>query len=92
MSLEASLERRVCADLAFQGISTVKVGLDGWPDRLVLLGYGRHIWFEFKTVSGRLRPAQVNRKRLLEQDGDRVYVIRSSADAQRALEEGVRAV
>lgn len=90
--LEASLEAKVCADLAFQGFITVKVGLEGWPDRLVLLGNGRHTWFEFKSDVGRLRPSQINRTRQLEKEGDSVYVIRSEAEAKRALEEAIRAL
>jgi hypothetical protein len=89
VSLESSLERKVCADLAFQGFSTVKVGFDGWPDRLVLLGKGRHVWFEFKTKKGILRASQRVRIRQLERDGELVYVIRSEQEAVRAIAEAV---
>lgn len=91
-SLEKSLERKVIADLAFQGFLTIKVGFDGWPDRLVLLGSGRHIWFEFKTVEGKLRPSQLNRIKQLEEEGDLVYVIRAEEDAESAIAEAVNAI
>ena len=88
-SLERTLEARVCANLAFQKFTTVKMGFDGWPDRLILLGRGRHCWFEFKTKEGKLRSSQKNRHRQLEEEGELVYVIRSESEATRALEEAV---
>ena len=89
---EKALEKRVVGDLALQGFLTVKVGFDGWPDRLILLGNGSHVWFEFKTDVGRLRPQQINRIAMLEKEGDRVYVIRSEQEANAAVEEAVRAL
>ena len=58
---EKAIESSVCAWLAYQGYIPLKVGLEGWPDRCVILGSGRHVWMEFKTPEGKLRPQQVNR-------------------------------
>lgn len=91
-SLEKSLEKKVIADLAFQGFLTVKVGFEGYPDRLVLLGRGRHVWFEFKAEHGRLRPQQINRIAQLEREGDAVYIIRTEREASQAVKDAVGAI
>lgn len=50
-------------------------GMDGMPDRIILLP-GRHVAFaEVKAPGRHLRPLQVRRKRQLESLGFRVYVI-----------------
>ena len=92
MKQEKNLERAVVADLAFQGFLTLKVGFDGWPDRLVLLGNGRHIWLELKASEGKLRPQQKVRIAQLEQEGCRVYIIRSTSDLKAALADAVSAL
>jgi hypothetical protein len=89
VKLEKNLERQIVADLAFMGFLTVKVGFDGWPDRLVLLGNGRHIWLELKTGSS-LRPQQKVRIAQLEKEGCRVFIIRSASDLREALADAVR--
>jgi hypothetical protein len=81
-ALEASVEKFAVeeAHRRWGRDSAEKWGLNGWPDRQILPGGGRHFWLELKTHSGRLRKAQVIRKRLLEAKGDRVYVPRSRDD------------
>lgn len=50
-------------------------GMDGMPDRLILLP-GAHIAFsELKAPGMRLRPMQLRRKHQLEALGFRVYVV-----------------
>ena len=58
-------------------------GLDGVPDRLVLLPGGRIAFIEFKT----LRPLQVRRKRQLEALGFSVYCIDSPEQIGGILSE-----
>ncbi len=53
----------------------VSPGLDGVPDRLILLPGGHMAFAEVKVPGMRLRPLQVKRKRQLESLGFRVYVI-----------------
>ena len=53
----------------------VSPGLDGVPDRLVLLPGGKIAFVEVKAPGKLLRPLQVKRKRQLEELGFRVYVI-----------------
>lgn len=85
MALEASIEKFAVeeAHRRWGPESAVKWGGDGWPDRQILIGGGRHFWLELKTETGRLRKAQEIRKRLLEAKGDRVYVPRSREDIRR---------
>lgn len=53
----------------------VSPGLDGVPDRLVLLPGGRIAFIELKAQGKTLRPLQVRRKRQLEALGFSVYRI-----------------
>ena len=50
-------------------------GMDGMPDRLILLPGGRAAFAELKAPGLRPRPLQLRRKRQLETLGFRVYVI-----------------
>lgn len=53
----------------------VSPGLDGVPDRLVLLPGGRIAFIELKAEGKTLRPLQVRRKKQLETLGFSVYCI-----------------
>ena len=53
----------------------VSPGLDGVPDRLVLLPKGKLAFIELKAEGKELRPLQVRRKRQLEKLGFSVYCI-----------------
>ena len=55
----------------------VSPGLDGVPDRLVLLPGGKIAFIELKAPGKKLRPLQVRRKRQLEALGFSVYCIDS---------------
>ena len=55
----------------------VSPGLDGVPDRIVLMPGGRIAFAELKAPGKKPRPLQVKRKRQLESLGFRVYVIDS---------------
>lgn len=84
MPLESYIEREACRRIQLllkNPDATPKHGKDGWPDRQVLLGRGIHFWFEFKQEKGRLRAAQVERRRRLEAQGDLVYAPRSVEEA-----------
>jgi|KBSSwiStaDraftv2_1062776.scaffolds.fasta_scaffold00502_41 VRR-NUC domain. len=82
---EKAIESSVCAWLAYQGYIPLKVGLEGWPDRCVILGAGRHVWMEFKTPEGKLRPQQVNRIAKLHEIGEVIYVVTSLEEAQHFI-------
>lgn len=53
----------------------VSPGLDGVPDRLVLLPGGKMAFIELKAENRKMRPLQVKRKRQLEALGFLVYCI-----------------
>lgn len=55
----------------------ISPGLDGVPDRLVLLPGGKLAFIELKAPGKELRPLQVRRKRQLEALGFLVYCIDS---------------
>lgn len=54
-------------------------GMDGMPDRLVLLPVGRTAFVEVKAPGKKPRPLQLSRHRLLRRLGFRVYVLDDSA-------------
>lgn len=53
----------------------VSPGLDGVPDRLVLLPGGKFAFIELKAPGEKMRPLQVRRKKQLEALGFSVYCI-----------------
>lgn len=53
----------------------VSPGLDGVPDRIVLLPMGRIAFVELKAPGRKMRPLQVRRKRQLEALGFLVYCV-----------------
>ena len=53
----------------------VSPGLDGVPDRLILLPGGKIAFIELKAENRKMRPLQVRRKRQLEALGFSVYCI-----------------
>ena len=72
--IEQRLSQRVkqLGGVAFKFVSP---GMDGMPDRLILLPGGRAAFAELKALGLRPRPLQLRRKRQLETLGFRVYVI-----------------
>ena len=65
----------------------VSPGLDGVPDRLILLPGGRMVFAETKAPGKPLRPRQRRRKRQLEALGFRVYVIDNTEQIGGVLDE-----
>ena len=62
-------------------------GLDGLPDRLVLLPGGNMVFIEVKAPGETMRPLQVRRKRQLESLGFSVYCIDSPEQIGGILSE-----
>ncbi len=87
VELEVSLERSVVIYVeGMLGLWAPKVGREGWPDRLILLGFGRHCWFEFKRRKfAHFTPAQQRRLPALRRRGEHVYLIKSFEQARDAL-------
>ena len=67
----------VMADRKLGGLAPkfVSPGLDGVPDRLVLLPGGKIAFIELKAENRKMRPLQVRRKRQLESLGFLVYCV-----------------
>ena len=75
---EREVERRLVTAVKKLGGLAPKFtspGLDGVPDRLVLLPDGRLAFVEVKAPGQKMRPLQLLRKRQLESLGFRVYCI-----------------
>lgn len=75
---EKTLERKLVQAVKAMGGLAPKFaspGLDGMPDRLILLPGGRIAFAEVKTTGCRPRPLQIKRKEQLEALEFSVYVI-----------------
>lgn len=65
----------------------VSPGLDGVPDRIVLLPHGKIAFVELKAEGEKLRPLQVRRKRQLESLGFSVYCVDSTEQIGEVLKK-----
>ncbi len=65
----------------------VSPGMDGMPDRMVLLSGGRIAFAELKAPGQRPRPLQVRRMAQLSRLGFRVYVIDGLEQINEVLQE-----
>lgn len=75
MARELGIEKRGLFIIAALGWLQVKIGWEGWPDRLVIWAPGRHFWWEAKRPDGgSLTPAQKNRIKQLRDSGETVFV------------------
>jgi hypothetical protein len=76
--LEKTIEHKLKSAVKNMGGIAFKFtapGINGVPDRLVLLPYGKLAFIELKAPGKDMRPLQVRRKRQLEQLGFSVYCI-----------------
>ena len=76
--LEKTIEHKLKSAVKNMGGIAFKFtapGINGVPDRLVLLPYGKLAFIELKAPGKDMRPLQVLRKRQLEQLGFSVYCI-----------------
>lgn len=93
MTLESRIEARSVKELAKVGALAIKVGYDGWPDRLVIYAPGRVIWFEFKQPgTGRISQKQKLRAKELNQHGHEVYYPTSYKEALAYVASARRAL
>ena len=87
---EKSIESKLTAEVRRLGglaPKFVSPGLDGVPDRLILLPGGKVAFAELKAPGKTLRPLQAVRKRQLEALGFRVFVIDSTEQIGGVLNE-----
>lgn len=72
--LESRIERKCCKIAAERGIPNVKLGQNGYPDRVFLVPGGRPFMVEFKALDGKPSRRQEAIIRGLRAIGYRVYV------------------
>lgn len=80
MVLEKTIEAKLVKEVKLMGglaLKFVSPGMDGVPDRIVLLPGGRMAFVELKSDGKKMRPLQVRRKAQLEALGFSVYCIDS---------------
>ena len=76
--LEKYIEKKLVAEVKKMGgivAKFVSPGLDGMPDRLVLLPHGKMAFVELKAPRKKPRPLQIRRIRQLQKLGFTCYVI-----------------
>ena len=87
---EKNIESKLATEVRMRGglaPKFVSPGLDGVPDRLILLPSGKAAFAELKAPGKTLRPLQAVRKRQLEALGFRVFVIDSTEQIGGVLDE-----
>jgi hypothetical protein len=89
---EFAIENRSVRELEQLGCLCIKTGSNGWPDRMIVYAPGRVIWIEFKTPTGKLRPAQKVRIKQLEAKGHAVTIARSHQEALAAVASARRSL
>ena len=90
MMREKFIEKKLVEKVkAMHGMSPklITPGLDGVPDRLVLLAKGKVGFVEIKAPGRLLRPLQVKRKSQLESLGFLVYCVDSVEEIGGVLDE-----
>ncbi|MBE6874160.1 MAG: VRR-NUC domain-containing protein [Ruminococcus albus] len=65
----------------------VSPGVDGVPDRIVLLPGGRIGFVELKSLGKKMQPLQERRKRQLEALGFRVWCVDTIEQVERVIDE-----
>ena len=88
--IEKYIEKKLVAAVKKMGgiaPKFVSPGLNGMPDRIVILPMGRIAFVELKAPGKMMRPLQVRRKRQLEDLGFLVYCIDSVEKIDEVLKE-----
>lgn len=87
MIFESDIEAHLTRSVESLGGQCIKLGLEGWPDRIVVLPHGKLIWVETKRYDGALSSTQRWRNKILRSLGQRVEVPFSKADVDAILRE-----
>jgi len=88
--IEKYIEKKLVAAVKKMGgiaPKFVSPGLNGMPDRIVLLPMGRITFVELKAPGKMMRPLQLRRKRQLEELGFLVYCVDSVEKIDEVLKE-----
>ena len=88
--LESTVERHLREEAKKRkgmALKFVSPGMNGVPDRIVLLPHGVLAFIELKAPGKKMRPLQVRRKRQLERLGFSVYCVDSLEQIETVLHE-----
>ena len=91
MEFERDVEQYLVREVERRGGACIKLGQNGWPDRVVLLPSGWCAWCELKRSGGELAPLQQLRIKSLRIMGQRVRVLWSKKDVDTFLQEWLAA-
>jgi hypothetical protein len=87
---EKTIEQRLVREVKAAGGICPKLvcpGMDGMPDRLVLLPDGKMGFVEVKATGEKPRPLQIARHEMLRKMGFTVYVLDNPEEIERILYE-----
>ena len=86
MIYESDIEARLVKGIEELGGVCLKLGQDGWPDRIAALPNGVTVWVELKRPDGRIADLQKWRRAQLRRIGHRVETPRSKEDVKQLLD------
>lgn len=85
MIFESDIEEKLVRGVEKRGGLCLKFGMDGWPDRIVILP-GQVIWVELKRPTGEVAKLQKWRSAQLRKLGQRVEIPKSKDEVQLFLD------
>ena len=86
MVYESDIEKVLVNGIENLGGQCLKLGQDGWPDRIAVLPNGVTVWVELKRPDGRVAGLQKWRRAQLQRIGHRVEIPKSKEDVKRLLD------
>lgn len=84
---ERDIERKIIEIINSYGGITIKLGDDGWPDRIVLLPGRPAFFLEIKKPGGRISCLQGTRLSQLRAIGHKGYVVYSASEFVDIIEK-----
>lgn len=87
---EKYIERKLVKEVKEMGgiaLKFVSPGLDGMPDRIILLPGSKIAFVEIKSPGKKPRPLQLARHEMLRKLGFKVFVLDDAADIEKILKE-----
>ncbi len=87
MIYESDIEEMLVKGIEKLGGQCIKLGQDGWPDRIAALPNGVTVWVELKRPDGRVADLQKWRRSQLLRIGHLVETPMSKEDVRRLLQE-----
>ena len=85
MIFESDIEEKLVRGIEKRGGLCLKFGMDGWPDRIVILP-DTVVWVELKRPTGEVAKLQKWRAAQLKKLGQRVEIPKSKEDVQQFLD------